>query len=93
MIITGGENVMPIEIESVLSLHSEVKEVVVVGKPDERLGQQIVAFIVSQTKLSFEDLNEHCRGHGLPGYRSPRSYQFVNEIPKSPVGKALRRQL
>ena len=93
MIITGGENVMPIEIESVLSLHDEIQEVIVVGKPDERLGQQIVAFIVSQTKVSSTDLYNNCRSHGLPGYRCPRSDQFVHEIPKSPVGKILRRQL
>ena len=84
---------MPIEIESVLSLHDEIQEVIVVGKPDERLGQQIVAFIVSQTKVSSTDLYNNCRSHGLPGYRCPRSDQFVHEIPKSPVGKILRRQL
>ena len=93
MIITGGENVMPVEIESALSLHDEILEAVVVGKPDERLGQRIVAFVIARNKISSTELNAHCRGAGLPSYRCPKSYEFVEIIPKSPVGKVLRRLL
>lgn len=93
MIITGGENVMPVEIESVLSLHAKVSEAVVIGKPDERLGQRILAFVIAQGDTSHKELDEHCRLSGLPGYRCPKEYKFVAEIPKSPVGKILRRFL
>ncbi|MEL6960362.1 MAG: AMP-binding protein [Pseudomonadota bacterium] len=93
MIITGGENVMPVEIESVLSLHPGVSEAVVVGKPDNRLGQKITAFIVPKVSLEPEMLDRHCRSSGLPGYRCPKDYSFVEAIPKSPVGKILRRHL
>lgn len=93
MINTGGENVSPIEIESVLSLHPGVQEAVVVGKPDERLGQRITAFIRTNRQLDASELDAHCRDAGLPGYRCPKEYQFVDVIPKSPVGKILRRML
>ena len=91
MIITGGENVMPVEIESVLSLHKGIEEVVVVGKPDERLGQCITAHVVAKLPISHDELDKHCRDAGLPGFRCPKKYFFVDEIPKSPVGKTLRR--
>ena len=91
MIITGGENVMPVEIESVLSLHPDVSEAVIIGRPDERLGQKITACIVAKRDVSASQLDKHCRQSGLPGYRCPKDYEFLQEIPKSPVGKILRR--
>ena len=93
MIITGGENVMPIGIESILSLHDDILEVIVVGKPHERLGQRITAFVVARRSIEFSELDDHCRAGGLPGYRCPKEYVFVDQIPKSPVGKTLRRLL
>jgi 2-furoate---CoA ligase len=93
MIITGGENVMPIEIESVLSLHPDVAEAIVIGRPDERLGQRITACIVAKQAVRASALDAHCRTLGLPGYRCPKDYEFVDRIPKSPVGKILRRML
>lgn len=93
MIVTGGENLMPVEVESVLSLYEGVAEAVVVGKPDERLGSKVVAFIVADKAVGAEELNTHCRNSGLPGFKCPRSYQFIASIPKSPVGKILRRAL
>jgi len=93
MIITGGENVMPIEIESTLSLHPAVSEVTVVGKSDDRLGEKIVAFVVPKDDVDQGALDAHCRTSGLPGYRCPKEYVFVDAIPKSPVGKVLRRCL
>lgn len=93
MIITGGENVMPIEIESILSLHDDVKEVVIVGKPDARLGEAITAFIVPRKNVTTETLDAHCRASGLAGFKCPKHWVFVEEIPKSPVGKILRRLL
>jgi 2-furoate---CoA ligase len=93
MIITGGENVSPVEIESCLSLHPAVAEVAVVGLPDERLGKVVAAFIRRSREVANAELDAHCRTSGLTNFKRPRRYVFVREIPKSPVGKLLRRQL
>ena len=93
MIITGGENVSPVEIESCLSLHPAVSEVAVVGLPDERWGKIVAAFIQRRSEISDGDLDDHCRTSGLANFKRPRRYVFVREIPKSPVGKLLRRKL
>jgi 2-furoate---CoA ligase len=93
MIITGGENVSPVEIESCLSLHALVAEVAVVGLSDERWGKIVAAFIKRRGMVSPEALDEHCRNSGLANFKRPRRYVFVRDIPKSPVGKLLRRNL
>ncbi|HEX3970122.1 MAG TPA: AMP-binding protein [Stellaceae bacterium] len=93
MIITGGENVSPVEIESCLSLHAAVSEVAVVGLSDERWGQIVAAFIRRRSAVEPEALDEFCRTSGLANFKRPRRYVFVAQIPKSPVGKLLRRKL
>jgi 2-furoate---CoA ligase len=93
MIITGGENISPVEIESCLSLHAAVSEVAVVGLPDERWGKIVAAFIKRRAAVEAEDLDAYCRASGLAAFKRPRRYVFVAEIPKSPVGKLLRRKL
>ena len=93
MIITGGENVLPVEIESCLSLHAAVSEVAVVGMPHERWGQQVTAFVVRGSAVSAEDLDGWCKSSDLANFKRPRDYVFVQAIPKSPVGKILRRLL
>jgi 2-furoate---CoA ligase len=93
MIITGGENVSPVEIESCLSLHPAVSEVAVVGLSDERWGKIIAAFIKRRGAVKDGELDEFCRKSGLANFKRPRRYIFVNDIPKSPVGKLLRRKL
>ena len=93
MIITGGENVSPVEIESCLSLHAAVSEVAVVGLPDERWGKIVAAFIKPRAAIEADELDAFCRSSGLAGFKRPRRYIFVADIPKSPVGKLLRRKL
>lgn len=93
MIITGGENVSPVEIESCLSLHPAVSEVAVVGLADERWGKVVAAFIKRREPVEQDDLDQFCRTSGLANFKRPRRYVFVAEIPKSPVGKLLRRKL
>jgi 2-furoate---CoA ligase len=93
MIITGGENVSPVEIESCLSLHPAVSEVAVVGLADERWGKIIAAFIKRCTAVTDAELDQFCRTSGLANFKRPRRYVFVADIPKSPVGKLLRRKL
>lgn len=93
MIITGGENVSPVEIESLLSLHPAVSEVAVVGLPDEKWGKVVTAFISRSSAVSESDLDAYCASSALANFKRPRRYVFVTEIPKSPVGKLLRRKL
>jgi 2-furoate---CoA ligase len=93
MIVTGGENVLPVEIESILSLYPGVAEVVVAGLPDERWGQRVAAFVRTARPVAAEDLDRYCRQSGLADFKRPRQYLFVDAIPKSPVGKILRRLL
>ncbi len=93
MIISGGENVLPAEIESLLSMNPGVSEVAVVGLPHERWGQQVTAFIKKAAPIDEAALDEYCRASQLANFKRPRAYIFVDEIPKSPVGKILRRRL
>ncbi|AZN72946.1 long-chain fatty acid--CoA ligase [Georhizobium profundi] len=93
MIITGGENVSPVEVESCLSLHDDVAEVAVVGLPDERWGKVVTAFVKRRGNVTAEELDQHCKTSGLANFRRPRRIVFVEDIPKSPVGKILRRML
>lgn len=94
---SGSENVSPGDIESVLSLHPAVAEVAVAGLPDERWGQRITAFVRrapnDDVPVEAEALDAWCRASSLADYKRPRDYVFVAEIPKSPVGKILRRLL
>jgi 2-furoate---CoA ligase len=94
MIISGGENVHPLEIEDVLARHAAVAEVAVVGAPDERLGQRVVAYVVAEAPVVAEELDAHClAADDLARFKRPREYRFVNELPKSASGKLLRRLL
>jgi 2-furoate---CoA ligase len=93
MIITGGENVSPVEIESCLSLHPAVSEVAVVGLPDERWGKAVTAFVKRKSAVEITELDQFCRASGLANFKRPRRFIFVDTIPKSPVGKLLRRLL
>jgi len=93
LIISGGENISPVDIESVLSLHPSVDEVAVAGLHDERWGQKVVAFVKAREPVDAASLDAHCRVSELVNFKRPRDYVFVREIPKSPVGKVLRRKL
>jgi 2-furoate---CoA ligase len=93
MIITGGENVSPVEVESCLSLHPAVSEVAVAGLPDERWGKIVTAFVKRGSAIDADALDTFCRNSGLASFKRPRRYVFVQAIPKSPVGKLLRRKL
>lgn len=93
MIISGGENVSPVEVESLLSLHPGVSEVAVVGLPDEKWGRVVTAFVSRAKDVSDTELDDYCARSTLANFKRPRRYVFVTEIPKSPVGKLLRRKL
>ena len=94
MIISGGENIHPVEIEDVLARHDGVKDVAVIGEPDEKWGERVVAFVVAAPGLTAEALDQHCRASGdLANFKRPRRFVFVAEIPKTASGKILRRLL
>ncbi len=88
MIIRGGENIYPKEIETVLYAADGVLEAAVIGRPDERLGEVVVAYVVlrEESELSAEDLSAHCLEH-LARYKQPVAIELVESLPKNPVGK------
>ena len=93
MIVSGGENIHPLEVEDVLARHPRVREVAVVGAPDERLGHRVVAVVVAEGATA-EELDAHCLASDtLARFKRPREYRFVSDLPKSPSGKILRRML
>ncbi|MEO0613793.1 MAG: AMP-binding protein, partial [Pseudomonadota bacterium] len=93
MIIISGFNVFPNEIEDALTQYEGVSEAGVVGIDDGETGEKIIAFIVPQsTEIPKSDLDAHCN-RLLTNYKRPRQYIFVDELPKTPVGKILRREL
>jgi long-chain acyl-CoA synthetase len=93
MILVSGFNVFPNEIEEVAAMHPGVVEVAAVGQPHEATGELVKLFVVRRDEsLSDKDLIAHCRLH-LTGYKVPKKVEFRDELPKSNVGKILRREL
>lgn len=93
MIISGGVNIYPTEIEEIILSHSGVKEVCVVGLPDEKWGEVVSAFIVSKEfRLSTEEILHLCEGK-IANYKKPKFIMFIDELPKNAAGKILRREL
>lgn len=91
MIISGGENIHPVQVEAVLNEHPSVSDSVVVGAPDDRWGQLVVAYVRPERDApSAEDLDRFCREHPmLADYKRPRAYRFVDELPYTATGKKL----
>ena len=94
LIKTGGENVYPVEVDSVLAAHPEILDGCVVGVPDKRWGEAVKAFVVLApgSALSREDVVAHCREH-IAGYKRPRYIEFIDEIPRDFNKKIQRRVL
>jgi fatty-acyl-CoA synthase len=94
MIVSGGENVFPGEVEELLRGHSSVTDAAVVGTDDEEMGQRLVAFVVPSpgSSLSADDIRAYVRGR-LARYKVPRDVTFVDEVPRNAMGKVLRSSL
>ena len=93
MILVSGFNVYPNEVEGVVAMMPGVLEVAAVAQPDERAGEIVALFAVKKDPaLTEEDLIEHCR-KSLTGYKVPKRVYFRDELPKTNVGKILRREL
>ncbi|MDX6606746.1 MAG: hypothetical protein QOD14_1286 [Solirubrobacterales bacterium] len=94
MIVSGGENVFPREVEDLLSDHDGVVEAAAIGVDDEQFGQRLRVFVVKEdgSDLSEEDLKEHVK-ENLARYKVPREIVFVDELPRNATGKVLKREL
>jgi fatty-acyl-CoA synthase len=94
MIISGGENVFPREIEDLLHQHPAVLEAAAVGVADDQFGQRLSVFLVVRdgAELSEEDVKEYVRAN-LARYKVPRTVTFLDELPRNPTGKVLKREL
>lgn len=94
MIVSGGENVYPFEVGQVLGEHEAVREVAVIGVPDEAFGQRLAAFVVLEpdASVSADDLKRHVKGR-LADYKVPRDVTVVAELPRNAAGKVVNRML
>jgi acyl-CoA synthetase (AMP-forming)/AMP-acid ligase II len=92
MIISGGENIYPKEIETVLYRHPAVATAAVIGVPDDEWGEQVIAVLVPKNgkDVTEEEIISYCREH-LAGYKVPRSIEFRNELPETDTGKILKK--
>jgi fatty-acyl-CoA synthase len=94
MVISGGTNIYPAEIEDVLIQHPKILEAAVIGIPDDHWGEALLAFIVpspGQT-MTEDEVMDHCR-KSLAGYKIPRKIRFLEELPRNPTGKILKKEL
>jgi long-chain acyl-CoA synthetase len=93
MVVVSGFNVYPNEVENVIANHPGVLEVGVIGVPNNKTGEEVKAFIVKRDdNLTTGDVLNHCREY-LTAYKIPKQVEFIDELPKTPVGKVLRREL
>jgi acyl-CoA synthetase (AMP-forming)/AMP-acid ligase II len=94
MIVSGGENVFPAEVENLLADLPEVREVAVVGVPDERFGQRLAAYVVLHEvgTLDVDAVRDHVREHRAR-FCVPRDVVFLRELPRNATGKVLKREL
>ena len=94
MIISGGANIYPREVEEVISQHPAVAEVAVIGVPDEKWGEAVSALVVKKdlAEVSAEEIIEYCKDH-LASYKKPQSVEFLPSLPKNAYGKVLKREL
>jgi acyl-CoA synthetase (AMP-forming)/AMP-acid ligase II len=92
LIISGGSNIYPREIEEVLQRHPAVAECSVVGRPHPEWGEEVVAFVVKKSEVKIEELDELCRNN-IARFKRPREYRFVEALPKNNYGKVLKTEL
>jgi fatty-acyl-CoA synthase len=94
MIVSGGENVFPREVEDLLADHEEIEEAAVIGVDDDEWGQRLKAFVVPRngTELSEETVKGYVK-ENLARYKVPREVVFLEELPRNATGKVLKREL
>jgi fatty-acyl-CoA synthase len=94
MIVSGGENVYPGEVEELLSKHPKIADAAVVGVEDKDFGQRLKAFVVTSNgaELSEDEVKDYVKEH-LARYKVPRDVEFLDELPRNATGKVLKREL
>ncbi|HEV2999767.1 MAG TPA: acyl-CoA synthetase [Solirubrobacteraceae bacterium] len=92
MIVSGGENVFPREVEDLLADHPKIEEVAVVGVDDEKFGQRLAAFVVAKDGLSADEVKKHVK-ENLASYKVPRDVEFLDELPRNATGKVVKKDL
>jgi long-chain acyl-CoA synthetase len=92
LIIRGGFNIYPRDVEEVLNRHPAVLESAVIGIPSERMGEEVKAFVVTREEIDAETLKAYCR-EALANYKTPREIEFVPSLPRNPVGKIDKKEL
>ena len=97
MIVSGGENVYPLEVEETIGAHPGVREAAVVGVDDDKYGQRLAAYVVREPgaadgEVSEDDLRQHVKQQ-LAGYKLPRDVMFLERLPCNDSGKVMKREL
>ncbi|KAL1466192.1 hypothetical protein MTO96_042899 [Rhipicephalus appendiculatus] len=94
MVIRGGENIYPAEVEEVLNTHPAVQESLVIGVPDERMGEELCAWIVlrDKAKVTDEELREHCE-EKLTRFKIPRYFVYNPNVPRTAIGKPQKAKM
>jgi acyl-CoA synthetase (AMP-forming)/AMP-acid ligase II len=94
MVVSGGENIYPVEVENAIAHHEAVADVAVIGVPDEKFGEALLAFVVLKPghSLALDAMIEFCRER-IAGYKIPRKLEIIEEMPRNPSGKILKKVL
>ena len=94
MVVSGGENIYPVEVENAIAHHESVADVAVIGVPDDKFGEALLAFVVLKPDRVFEleAMIEFCRER-IAGYKIPRQLEIIPEMPRNPSGKILKKDL
>ncbi len=94
MVVSGGENIYPVEVENAIAHHDSVADVAVIGVPDDKFGEALLAFVVLKpdTALELDEMIDFCRDR-IAGYKIPRKLEVIAEMPRNPSGKILKKEL
>ena len=94
MVVSGGENIYPVEVENAIAHHPSVADVAVIGVPDDKFGEALLAFVVvnSGASLELDEMIDFCRER-IAGYKIPRKLELIEEMPRNPSGKILKKEL
>jgi acyl-CoA synthetase (AMP-forming)/AMP-acid ligase II len=94
MVVSGGENIYPVEVENAIAHHPSVADVAVIGVPDDKFGEALLAFVVLKpdAQLDVDTMVDFCRER-IAGYKIPRRLEIIEEMPRNPSGKILKKEL
>jgi acyl-CoA synthetase (AMP-forming)/AMP-acid ligase II len=93
-VVSGGENIYPVEVENALAQHPAISDIAVIGVPDQKFGEALMACLVlnSGQQIDVQEIVSFCRDK-LAGYKIPRQIQILDALPRNPTGKVLKTEL